>query len=280
MVADMDEIIFDEFGDMTESQAAWLRLHANESPLERSLRMTMDELLRSRDEVDKLSANGAAMLRHWAVISNMIIANAPHESIAAVAEVACHEFIHGDIDAAGARLMRQEKALRDLKNGFRRLIDRQIGEFDDAFFSRIKSAVSELVSYPEVRGSGVGCGSPEFDRRDLCRHFENLILVDHMSLGNRVVYRVVDEHGSDRGVITFYDAEPGMSIEVDNFPGRKKYYSTGLPVKFVAEFLVDVRRVGLDLVVRKNGSPVNVGIAAAYESFMNQVRDIMFQPYR
>ncbi len=58
-------------------------------------------------------------------------------------------------------------------------------------------------------------------------------------------YIVVDEIGNQAGQIMFSGDE--LNIEVDNFPGQKKYYSTTLPIKTYLQFAGELERAGLTI---------------------------------
>ena len=60
------------------------------------------------------------------------------------------------------------------------------------------------------------------------------------------VFRVVNEHGSDAGMIT-YLGENEWRIYVDNFPLQKKYFTTNLPMNTVQDFINYMQRTGLVL---------------------------------
>lgn len=38
-----------------------------------------------------------------------------------------------------------------------------------------------------------------------------------------------------------------LSIEVDNFPGQKKYFSTTLPIDTYSQFASELERAGLEI---------------------------------
>jgi hypothetical protein len=58
-------------------------------------------------------------------------------------------------------------------------------------------------------------------------------------------YIVIDNIGNQTGQIMFIGNE--LSIEVDNFPGQKKYFSTTLPIGTYSEFASELERAGLEI---------------------------------
>ncbi len=58
-------------------------------------------------------------------------------------------------------------------------------------------------------------------------------------------YVVVDDIGNHAGQIMFSGDE--LSIEVDNFPSQKKYFSTTLPINSYSQFANELDRAGLPI---------------------------------
>lgn len=61
------------------------------------------------------------------------------------------------------------------------------------------------------------------------------------------VYRVLDQYGSEAGMLTHLGGHEWRAY-VDNFPRQKKFFSWNLPALTLAEFEADVKRTGLLLV--------------------------------
>lgn len=66
------------------------------------------------------------------------------------------------------------------------------------------------------------------------------------SRGFEMSWSVLDERGTHMGIIAL-SASGEMSIEVDNFPAQRKYYSTSIPGVTLSSFFKDVTRCGLSL---------------------------------
>ncbi|NOY72412.1 MAG: hypothetical protein GXP14_08545 [Gammaproteobacteria bacterium] len=64
-------------------------------------------------------------------------------------------------------------------------------------------------------------------------------------------YRVVNEHGSDAGMLTYLGRNEWRAY-VDNFPSQKKYYAWNLPMNTIGDFMFDVSRTGLELYLKSN----------------------------
>lgn len=82
-----------------------------------------------------------------------------------------------------------------------------------------------------------------FDASKLDRIYINVERVDHDCF---IVYRVVDEHGNDKGMISILSSNE-VNIYVDHFPAEKKYYSSTYPIRSIFDFESDVARAGLKL---------------------------------
>jgi hypothetical protein len=61
-----------------------------------------------------------------------------------------------------------------------------------------------------------------------------------------------NEHGSDIAEIYYFPGsyEDGIrsrwSIIIDNFPAPRKHYSTDFPIRDIKEFIVEMKRIGLE----------------------------------
>ncbi len=59
-------------------------------------------------------------------------------------------------------------------------------------------------------------------------------------------YAVLNREGSTAAQIVFHDGGK-LCVEVDHFPGQKRYYSSDFPIRSVDDFVSDMRRAGIEL---------------------------------
>lgn len=82
-----------------------------------------------------------------------------------------------------------------------------------------------------------------FDPSKLHETFSNVQLVPDDRF---TVYRVLDQYGSEAAMLSHLGGNEWRAF-VDNFPGRKKFFSWNLPALTLDEFEADVKRTGLRL---------------------------------
>jgi hypothetical protein len=177
------KFVFDEFGDLTDDQAEWLRAHLlAQGMVEASVDELVDvgsqheslspydvmakeledtafsssvkaALQTAASEVDRLSANCAAMLQRFAIIHNLFNQGAPLEDIAAVAQLSAQEVVCRGADYCGQRLIRQEMAARRIAIVARYLDIDDIRRGSDRH-RFVLNIVRSMSSYPQVNSFG------------------------------------------------------------------------------------------------------------------------------
>lgn len=83
-----------------------------------------------------------------------------------------------------------------------------------------------------------------FDKSTIHKHFSNVERVVGKAHADH--YEIVNIHGSTIAQVVFLRGNE-MTIEVDNFPGEKQYYSSSIPCRALSDFSGDLKRVGIDL---------------------------------
>lgn len=156
--------VFDEFGDLDDEQVEWLRDHLRARGI---VEASVDELIdadasmqAALSEINRLSANCAALLQRWAIIHNLFERGAPLESVAAVAQLSAEEVVRRGVDYCGERLIRQERAAGGLKMSVNYL------EVDDirrgsSQHQYLLEALHAMANYPQrYRPAPAGPSSP------------------------------------------------------------------------------------------------------------------------